>query len=99
MKIYKPLPPPQLLRINIKKQGVKSQHIVICECEQSQFYDYVKSLIESQKLSVFQRGKLTNVEIRRATGSRNGKSISLSFKGLEPKQVYEIIINDLKTKK
>lgn len=95
MKIYKPAAAPKLLRINIKKSGVATEFITIAECEQQEFYDYVKALIEKQNLSIFQTGSLTNIEIRIGEGKQNGKSISLSFKGLEPKQVAELIINDL----
>lgn len=95
MRIYKPKEPPKLLRINIKKQGIETEFITIEDCEQQEFYDYVKALIEKQKLSIFQDGNVTNIEIRIGEGSKNGKSISLSFKGLEPKQVAELIINDL----
>lgn len=58
--------------------------------------DYVKKLIEKQNISIFETGKLTNVEIRVGEGKQNGKSISVSFRGLEPKQVHDLIINDLK---
>jgi hypothetical protein len=40
-------------------------------------------------------GKVTNIEIREAKGGQNGKSVSLSFKGLSPKKVKELIIKHL----
>ncbi len=98
MKIYVAPNPPQLLRINIKKQGCKTEFITICECAQNEFRNYVKRLILKQNISIFEKGKLTNIEIRMGEGKLNLKSISVSFRGLDPKEVYNLIINDLKTK-
>lgn len=97
MRLYTYIPP-KLLRINIKKQGVKTEFLTICECEQQEFYDYVKKLIENQKLSIFQEGNLTNIQIRTGEGKENGKSVSLSFKGLEPAEVAKLITEDLDKK-
>jgi hypothetical protein len=59
-------------------------------------YTNVKNIIEAQNISPFEKGIITNIEFREAKGSVNGKSISLSFKGLEPIQVKELILNKLK---
>lgn len=91
MKIYKEPPPPYLMRINIKRQGDETQHLTLCETSQNQCYEFIKKEIEKQKLSVFQSGRVTNIEIREGLGSENGKSISLSFKGLSPMEVKEIL--------
>ena len=56
MKLFVEPEPPYLMRINIKKQGVKTEFITICECEQQECYDYIKKLIEAQFLSPFQSG-------------------------------------------
>jgi hypothetical protein len=94
MKIYQEPEPPYLMRINIKRQLDKTEHITLCEATQQGCYDFIKALIEKQNLSVFQTGKLTNIEIREAFGSENGKSISLSFKGLSPVNVKQLILNE-----
>jgi len=99
MKIYIPFSSPTILRINIKKQKTKTQFITICECTQKECYEYIKDLIEKQNISPFQTGSVTNIEIRIGIGGINGKSISLSFRGLEPIEVYELITNSLKLKK
>jgi len=95
MRIYKPILQPKVLRINIKKQLVKTEILTIEDCTQLEFLEYVKKLIEAQNLSIFQTGKLTNIEIREGQGTTNGKSVSISFKGLEPIEVKNLIIKDL----
>ena len=95
MKLYTPPEPPYLMRINIKKQGEKTEFITLCETTQQQAFDFIKNIIESQNISPFAGGKVTNVEIREAKGKENGKSISLSFKGLKPKEVYSLILTNL----
>lgn len=95
MKIYKPAEPPCLIRINIKRHPDKTEFITLDECSQNEVYQFVKGLIEKQTISPFVKGKVTNVEMREAKGGVNGKSVSLSFKGLSPKEVYNIIMNEL----
>jgi hypothetical protein len=95
MKLYIPEEPPFLIRINIKKQGQKTEHINLCETSQKECYNFVKNLIEKQNLSIFQTGKLTNIEFREAKGSENLNSISLSFKGIDPVKVKTLILSTL----
>ncbi len=94
MKLYIPTPV-YLMRINIKKQGEQTEFITLCETTQEETHDFIKNIIEKQNISPFAKGKLTNIEIREASGAKNGKSISLSFKGLKPKEVYSLIIKHL----
>ena len=96
MKLYKQPEPPTLMRINIRKQGANTEHIAIEDAEQQELLDWAKALVEKQGLSIFCTGKVTVVEVRESVKGENGKAISFSFKGLEPKQVAEIIINNLK---
>jgi len=95
MKLYKEPAPPYLMRVNIKRFGDATEHLTICETTQEDCCAYIKRLIEKQKLSPFQKGKVTSIEIREAHGSDNGKSVSLSFKGLSPLEVQEIILLEL----
>lgn len=95
MKLYTTPEPPYLMRINIKKQGEQTEFITLCETTQEEAFNFIKSVIEKQSISPFVKGKVTNVEIREAKGSENGKSISLSFKGLEPKEVYSLILKNI----
>ena len=90
MKIYNPTPD-KLVRINIKKQGEKTHFITLCETTPKEVMDFVKGIIMDQRLSPFEKGKVTNIEIREAIGGKNGKSISISFKGLSPAETKFLI--------
>ena len=97
MKIYKRPESPHLIRINIKKQGQKTKFITLCETTQKEVFNFIKNLIENKRLSPFLVGNSINVEIREAKGAENGKSVSLSFRGLTPDEVYSLIMDNLKT--
>lgn len=95
MKLYEKPEPPYLIRVNIKKQGEETEFITLCETTQNEVFNFISGIIEKQNISPFVKGKVTNVEIREAQGRENGKSISLSFKGLEPKDVYALILKNI----
>lgn len=95
MKIYSAPEPEFLIRVNIKKQGIKTEYITLCETTQNDCLYFIKQVIEKQNISPFQKGNITNIEIREAKGAINGKSISISFRGLEPKEVHKLILNEL----
>jgi len=97
MKIYTPAEPQLLMRINIKKQGSATEYLTLTEITQQECYDFIKSIIKKQSISPFEKGKVTNIEIREALGSKNKKSVSLSFKGIEPKEVLRLITNHIPT--
>jgi len=94
VKVYQPQKP-LLVRVNFKKQGVKTEHLTLCECSPDEVYKLISDTVNHAGLSPFQKGKVTNIEIREAIGSINGKSTSLSFKGLEPKEVYDLILKQI----
>jgi len=95
MKIYKNPEPEKLVRITIKKQGVKNEYITVCQTTQAKVYDFVKKLIEKENLSPFSKGCTTNIQLREAVGAKNGKAISLSFKGLDPSHVHSLILKNI----
>jgi hypothetical protein len=94
MKLYTPTPQ-KLMRVNITRQGNEPQHITLCECGQQEVFDFCKAIIEKQGLSIFCTGKVTQVQVREAEGGKNGKGISFSFKGLSPREVHDLFINEL----
>jgi hypothetical protein len=96
MKIYISPDPPFLIRINIKKQGEKTEHLTLCETTQKEVFQFIKKLIEKQNISPFQKGRLTTIEIREALGSDNLKSVSLSFKGINCFDTKNLILKAIK---
>ena len=94
MKIYEKKPD-SIIRISIYKQGFDREYLNVCETSMEETMEYCKKLIDKQNLSVFFPGRKTAITIRKAIGSKNGKSINLSFTGLTPKETLDLIINDL----
>ena len=95
MKLYIPLPPVVMMRINIKQQGHLTMHLAVVETTQDKLIDWLKELIEVQNLSIFAKGPLITFEVREATGGINGKAKSFSFKGLTPVEVSNLILENL----
>jgi hypothetical protein len=95
MKLYNPVPD-HIIRVNIKKRGCTTEHVNLTDCTQKKCYDTLIGIVKAQNLGPFKEGRHTNVEIREAEGSRNGKAISFSFYGLDPVQVKELILEYIK---
>lgn len=95
MKIYTPPTPPNLQRINIKRQGEQTEHIAVAEVEQMDLYDWIKNLIEWTQLSVFAGGNLLTIEIRESLAGKNGKVVSLSFKGMSVLEVKDLLLKNI----
>jgi len=96
MKLYISPEPPTLMRINIKKQGKTPEHLAVEDATQQELIIWLKTLIDKQGLSIFETGTITTVEVRESIKGENGKATSFAFKGLEPAQVKELILTNLK---
>ena len=94
MKIYKPAPT-FIIRVQIIRQGEETQYINLCDTTQNKVVDHITKTIENQKLSVFAKGNSTKIDIRECLGGKNGKSISISFKGLSTKETLDIITQSI----
>jgi hypothetical protein len=96
MKLHTPYEPPTIMRMNIKKQGFETEHLAFEETTSVELLDWSKAIIEKQKLSIFETGKKTTVEVRESIKGQNGKTISFSFKGLSPQEVKQLILEKIK---
>lgn len=98
MRLYK-AEPAHIIRITITKQNyVGAQYINLCDTTLEKAMLFVKKVIEEQKISPFEKGKVTSINFRDCIGSKNGKSQSLSFKGLSVDETYELIMSKFKNK-
>jgi len=97
MKIYKPAPS-FIIRVQIIRQGEDTQYINLCDTTQKEVVEHITKVIEDQKLSVFAKGNRTRIDIRECLGGKNGKSKSISFKGLSTQKTLDIITKSIKTK-
>lgn len=91
--------PTHLVRIQINKIGDVSQYLTFCETTPQEVEEMCKYVIEAQKLSPFAEGNKTRIDIRESWGGKNGKSKSISFRGLDTKTTLELIINHVNTAK
>ncbi len=95
MKLYNPTPV-KVVRLLIKQQGKEPQYLTLCECTKEEARDTVKAWINLQGLGPFQQGRAINIQFREGEGGANGKAISLTFKGMTPREVKELIEKKLK---
>ncbi len=92
MKIYKH-EPQHIVRLQILKTGEKGEFLNLIETNVEEVKAMVVALITAQQVSPFAKGFRTSVNIRDAIGGKNGKSESISFRGLSPKQTHDLIVN------
>lgn len=85
-----------MLRVNIKQQGAITQHLTFEDTTQENCIAKLKDIIARQNISIFAGGYSTTVEVREGIGKENGKAMSFSFKGLSPKEVLDIFLNEFK---
>jgi hypothetical protein len=95
MKIYIHPIAPTLMRVNIKKTGYKTENIILCEAEQDEVISFIENIVKSQNINPFEKGYVTNVEVRECADSKNGKSKSISFKGINPEKLKTIILKTI----
>lgn len=91
MKIYKP-EQPYLIRVNMRKAGEKTEHLTFKDTTPIELMNALKEAFKNE-IDVFATGHKMAIDLRESDKSVNGKSISFSFKGLNPKRCKEIILN------
>jgi hypothetical protein len=97
MKIYAHTPQ-ILVRLQIAKQGEDTQYLTLVDTTAKEVEEFCKKVISSQKIDIFATGLRTSINIREATGGDNGKSKSISFRGLNPKQTLQLLITHINAK-
>lgn len=90
MKIYNPIAP-FVIRVNIRKQGHTTAHITFCDTTSEELMQKLKEIVEPHLKDPFVGGKKTAIDLRESLESKNGKSTSFSFMGLDPYEVKKII--------
>ncbi len=94
MKIFK-YEPTDFIRISIARQGDVTEYLSLVETTIPEVEVFLKELISSKNLSPFAKGKRTSINLREALGGMNGKSKSISFRGLSPKETTDLIVKKL----
>jgi len=91
MKIYKH-EPKELVRVCISKRGSESIYLTFSDTNIEECYSNIAQLLSEIKVSALQEKYVTRIDLRKAVGGSNGKSISLSLKGLTPNEIESLLI-------
>lgn len=94
MKIYNRVPLP-LIRLSISKRKEKTLYLNFCETTQDDCIATVRDIIAREKIDPFAEGISTRLDFRDCLGGKNGVCKSVSFKGLTPQQVYDLLVKTL----
>lgn len=81
------------VRLQIRKQGEPTEYLTLCETTIDEVYKAITALLESKPVSPLLNGRVTGIDIREEINSKNGKSKSLSFRGMSPLETKNLIIN------
>ena len=87
-----------IIRIMIQKQGQASLYLNLEETTVDEVINFITQLMGKQHISPLTTGKVTSIIIREYKDRKNGKSKSISVRGIEPKRVLDIITKSI-TKK
>lgn len=90
MKIYQTT---RKIRIYITKKGEDPKFLTLEDATAQQVEDMCKELILKQKLSLFEDGFMTGINIKEFLGASRKASKRVSFRGLSVKKVYDIIVD------
>lgn len=92
MKIYKH-DPIYFVRLQILKQKEEAQYLTLHETTIEEVKEMCKTIVLNQGISPFEEGFKTTINIREASGGINGKSTSVSFRGITPTKMKSLIVN------
>lgn len=94
MKIYNTPKAPYQVKLQISKRGQETQHISFIETTMEDVELLLKSMVQGSSISPFREGYATCVNIREwlpAPESKNGRQKFISFYGMEPKELLELL--------
>lgn len=95
MKIYTPTKK-NLIRLQIRGKDQETKYLTFCDTNLNECITEIENLINTvcyhKKISVFSPVK-TSLDFRDCKGGTNGKSKSITFKGLYTFEVFEAIKN------
>jgi len=95
MKIYKHAPV-DVIRISITKGKEKTMYLSLIDTTAFEVEVFIKDVVsKSDKCTPWVEGLSTSITIREAKGGKNGKSKSLSFRGLSPQETYDLLVANI----
>lgn len=94
MKLYKP-EPPLVLRIAIKKAGEETKYLSVTDISQKQFVIWATKQLSTLQISVFTSALKLSISVRESVAGINGKSKSISLRGVSTEQVYNLLLKGI----
>ncbi len=94
MEIYTPINAPYQIRLQIIKVGFNTEHLSLINTTLDETQEMIQKVIEAQKISPLIIGRVTNINIREwlpYPKSVNGEQLSVSLRGIDPKDVLKLI--------
>jgi hypothetical protein len=102
IRIFVPVPPPNKVLVNIKRQREPTQHLTLVGGTLEECYNAVREIVQPA-VSAFKEGPSTQVELREyLTGVgkiKNGRSMSFTFYGMNPEEVEALLQKSLDPEK
>lgn len=85
------------VRLTFKRKNDKAEYLPLVETTLEETEAMLKNALNEIKVSLLdqQKGLTTTIEMREATGGKNGKYRAISFKGLSPKETKLLVINHI----
>lgn len=93
MKLYKH-EPKSLIRVALTKKEHETIYLTFAETTPEQCLKNIEDLLSKMKVSPIQERYMTRIDIRHAIGGSNGKSMSISLKGVTPKEIEILFIKN-----
>jgi hypothetical protein len=81
------------IRLTFKRRGNKNLYLPLIETNLNETEEMLQKAIRSAKIDPLTKCNTTTVEMREATGGKNGAYRQISFKGLSPEDTKELVIN------
>jgi hypothetical protein len=93
MKLYKH-EPKTLIRVTLTKKEHDTIYLTFAETTPEQCLKNIEDLLSKIKVSPIQEKNMTRIDLRHAIGGSNGKSMSISLKGITPKEIEGLFIKN-----
>lgn len=90
MKIYKH-DYIKFIRLTFKRKGDENLYLPLVETTLFEAEEMVRDVIRTAKIDPLIKCFTTTIEIREATGGKNGSYTQVSFKGLSPQEIFDLI--------
>jgi hypothetical protein len=83
------------IRLTFKRRGNKNLYLPLIETTLDEAETMLRNVIRSAKIDPLEKCNMTTIEMREAKGGINGAYRQLSFKGLSPEVIKNMVIDHI----